>query len=321
MILVLPALGVALLAVLFVDVLFTVFHPQGHGGPVHRRQNQLVWRVFQLIATHRDGATRPQLLALAGPVMAVLSVATWGVWLVLGFALIYAPFIATFAETTPHVVIGWVEVMYYSGSVASTLGLGDVVASTPALRLITVLEAMTGFALFAVATTYVLAIFRELAGAHTLALELASLYRWEATGLALRRRGDDETFLRWTEDAARRLLRVVHAHGQYPIMHYFRPRDSDLALPVQLGRVLSLVDPVGQEEEPAGRDTPAFQLLRDALRRYLIEVNRRCVPGRFDPPTVPLEQLPDAHLHTRLLHYLGYAVTPPGASVPDSAGG
>lgn len=312
MTLVLPAFGVALLAVLFVDVLFTVFHPQGHGGPMHRRQNQLVWRVFQFLATRRDRATRPQLLALAGPVMAVLSVATWGVWLVLGFALIYAPFIATFAQATPDVAIGWVEAIYYSGSVASTLGLGDVVASTPLMRLTTVVEAMAGFGFFAVATTYVLAIFRELAGAHTLALELASRFRGDAAE-PVRRRDDDETVVRWPEEAARTLLRVVHAHGQYPIMHYFRPGNPDQALPVQLGRVLNLVDHGGQEEEPARRDTPASRLLRDALRRYLIEGNRRCVPGRFEPLPVLLESLPNARLHTRLLHYLCYEVPPPRA--------
>lgn len=286
-ILVLVPLGALLLAVLFADVLFTVFHPEGHGGPVHRRQNRLVWQAFRAVGTRRDGAVRPNLLALAGPVIAVLSVGMWGAWLVLGFALVYAPFVATFARSAPHVVIGWVEAVYYSGYVASTLGLGDVVARTPALRLLTVLEAMSGFALFAVATTYVLAISRELAGANTLALEFSSLFRGGIGEPALRRGGGgDETITRWAEEAARSLLRVVHAHGQYPVLHYFRPKDPDRALLVQLGRVLTLVGNDRDADVPSRLAAPAFQLLRDAVMRYLVEVNHGCVPARFDiaPP-------------------------------------
>lgn len=320
MTLVLPALGTTLLAVLFMDVLFTVFHPQGRGGLVHQRLNRLVWRAFRLLATRRDRAPRSDVLALAGPLMAVLSVATWGAWLVLGFALVYAPYIATFTSTTPHAASGWIEAVYYSGYVASTLGLGDVVASTPVLRLVTVLEAMSGFALFTVTTAYVLAIFRELAGARTLAFELASLFRGEAAGPALWRGGADETMARWTEAVSRSLVRVVDAHGQYPIMHYFRPQDPDQALVIQLGTVLILVEReagAGEGDAPTQRTARAFRLLREALMRYLIEMNRQCVPARFDPLQAPLESHPAERLHARLLRYLGYVVAEPGGRVLD----
>ncbi|NIQ81564.1 MAG: hypothetical protein GTN93_26425, partial [Anaerolineae bacterium] len=170
------------------------------------------------------------------------------VWLVLAFALIYAPFVGSFDATTPHLWINWIEAVYYSGYVASTLGLGDVIATSPWLRLLTVLEAMSGLALFAAATMYVLAISRELAGASALALELSGLRLGGKEEPSLFQRADDETIGDWARDWARSLLRESYAHGQYPLLQFFRPTDPDPALLVQLGQLLSLV---GEELDPA----------------------------------------------------------------------
>ncbi|NNK63954.1 MAG: two pore domain potassium channel family protein [Gemmatimonadetes bacterium] len=307
------ALGVLFLTFLVMDVLLTVFPPLGHGGPVHRRQNQLAWKLFRLVGRRLDGSPRPKVLGLAGPVIAMMSVAVWGVWLVLGFALIYAPYSSTFSTTA--VSGGWAETLYYSGYVATTLGLGDVVATTPGLRLLTVLEAMGGFALFAVATSYVFSITRELATAGTLALELASFRACgdgRTEGWTLAADGGDEAVARWTEAWARSLFRMAHAHGQYPLLQFFRAADADRALPVQLGRVLELVEAETDRSSGAGTgepelprpDSPAVSpLLRHALLRYLVEVNRACIPAGFDPLPAPPSELPAERLHARLLRY------------------
>jgi len=116
------------------------------------------------------------------------------------------------------------------------------------------------------------------------------------------------------------LLRVVHAHAQFPVLHYFRPKDPDRALPVQLGRVLSLLgdesrDSDADERKPVA--VPAFGLLQDALMRYLVEVNHGCVPARFDPLPVPVEETRAERLHARLLRYLCYEVPPREVGVLD----
>lgn len=144
--------GGSLLVLLLVDVLLPVFHPQGHGGPLHRLQNRFLWAVLKRFGRSRGGHDRPRFLALCGPVIAIVSVASWGLWLIVGYGLIYFPFGDAFRTTVANGVPS-VDAFYYSGYVASTLGLGDIVPAAPGLRLLTVLEAMSGFALFAVATT------------------------------------------------------------------------------------------------------------------------------------------------------------------------
>lgn len=315
-------LGVLLLALLGLDILLTIFPPLGHGGPVHRRQNQLAWSVFRLLGRRSDGSVRPTVMGLAGPLIAMMSVAVWGVWLVVGFALVYAPHSTSFSTTAAAAPDGWAEALYYSGYVATTLGLGDVVATTPALRLLTVVEAMAGFALFAVATSYVFSITRELATAGTLALELAS-FRGGGDGRSQRARfgGEgDEAIARWTEAWARSLFRMTHAHGQYPLLQFFRATDHDRALPVQLGRLLDLVSDetdagggadVGGPGARRQASSGVSPLLRAALLRYLVEVNRACIPSRFDPLPAPPGEVSAERLHARLLRYTCYDPQPP----------
>lgn len=302
--------GVLLLAVLALDVLLTVFPPLGHGGPVHRRQIQLAWRVFGIVGRRGDGSPRVRVLALAGPLIAMLSVAVWGVWLVLGFALVFMPYSASFSTTAALAPDGWAEALYYSGYVATTLGLGHVIATTPALRLLTVLEAMSGFALFAVTTSYVFSITGELATAGALALELASsrgVGDGRGSARAMFRGENGEAVARWTEAWARSLFRLTHAHGQYPLLQFFRAADPDRALPVQLGHVLDLVGGEADGGDPDLRRRHAIPraspLLRDALLRYLTEVNRACIPAGFDPLPAPLSEVSVERLHARLLRY------------------
>jgi Ion channel len=298
-------LGVAILTALVLDILLTLFPPLGtHGGPVHRRQNRLIWSLFRTIGIRRDGSARPGVLAMAGPVGAMLTLVLWGGWLVIGFALVYLPAIPSFAQTGAPISPDWVEALYYSGYVASTLGLGDVVATTTALRLITIVEALAGFGLFAVATAYVMAISREHAASSTLAIEVSSLRH---AGLA-----DSEdaeavaTLARWAERWARTLLQITHAHGQYPLLHFFRPADPDRALLVQLEWLMALagLETPDTPERPSPLPPHSASILRHALERYLRELNHGCIPHRFRP--LPPGEPSMAELYARLLWHMGY---------------
>lgn len=298
-----PLLGGSLLALLLVDVLLTVFHPQGHGGPLHRWQNRLLWAVLKRFGRSK-GQDRPRFMALCGPVIAVSSVASWGLWLIVGYGLIYYPFRGAFRSAVGDGV-PFVDALYYSGYVASTLGLGDVIPAAPVLRLLTVLEAMSGFALFAVATTYLLAVYQQVAHENVLALELSSLAADEpkTTVWAKWHENDAPGFRVWCDNTARSLLQVVHAHGQYPVLHYFRPADPDRALLVQIRRVLDLVQEPSRGSD--SKEAPS-RLLRVALKRYLVELNHGCLPASREalPQGSSDEELTE--LYGRLAHYMCY---------------
>lgn len=305
-----PLMGVLLLLLLLVDVFRTVFQPHGHGGPLSRRQNHLVWNVFRSTGLRRDGTVRAGWLALAGPVLAVLTPLLWVVLLVAGFALVYYPWVSHFRVSSGGERIPWVQAIYYSGSTATTLGPGDVAARVPALRLVTVVEAFSGFALITASLSYVLAVYREMGIVSTLARAISVHFPDGASRLP--RRADAphlDAWGRWLGSIGEQLLHVHQALSQYPILHYFRVADRDESLPVQLGALLVLRRQLGANGAADGdglASHPGWLSLRAALEVLLNGVEDSFVPARVEAAGA----LPDAdsteRAYAKLLRYMGY---------------
>jgi hypothetical protein len=303
----LPTIGSALLVLLVYDVLITVFHPQGRGGPINRTQNYWVWRLFRAFRRRRDGSIRADLLGFCGPILAVLTITTWGLVLITGFVLIYYPFIESFpaspAEAADRPLV---KAIYYSGYVASTLGIGDVVASTSALRLLTIVEALGGFILIPISVTYVLAVYRELGIASLLALEIAGYFHrgtsevWNAVISARPHAFDD-----WADRTTRGLLRITQAHSQYPILHYFHSSDPAQALLVQMGHLIRF-QRISEAAGEGAAASPAFDALREAIGRHLHAINRDVVPKDFAPAYDRLQSTEIEERYGRILRYLLY---------------
>ena len=296
--------GVLVLLLLYLDVFLTIFHPEGRGGPLTGRLNRGAWGAFRTLA-----GRRPRTLAFAGPVMPVLTLIVWMGLLIAGYALIYYSWITSFL-VSPGTLRGRVlESVYFSGYTASTLGLGDLVPDAPGLRLLTIMEALSGFALATVAITYLLAIYRELLAMQTLAGIIAMYFRrGEQETLDMARASGWEPLVRWCEDVTARLLQVQRAHFQYPIVHYFRPTDETFALPVQLARVLAIRlwagGGEGAAEVPELSRHPSVQVLRSAVEAYLRDIESHFVPARFEPDG----DAGDAERALgRLRRYMGYS--------------
>ncbi len=272
--------GVGLLLLLAWDVFATTFHATGRGGPVNRTLNRLLWRLARWVGRGADGP-RGRILALAGPLMAFSTIVLWAVLLVTGHAILYLLHMTDFHYGTGAFGSAVQEALTYSGIVASTLGLGDVVPPDGPLRFVTVTEALGGFGLLTVSVTYVLAVYRELIEARGLAAEIDAYVPGEAwEGM-----GSDVLGGRQAELASR-ILQVTEAHHQYPILHYFRPSDHRHALPVQLDRLLRLYEAAETPAQAGGAtgggmsEAPTHRALRRAVSLYVEDVHRMFVPGR-----------------------------------------
>ena len=283
--------GVALLILLAADVFSTVFHPEGHGGPLTRAQAHLVWTIWKAVAPRRE-PIRNTWLSFGGPTLAILTPATWALILVCGFALMFYPWITSFLVSPGSLRTPWSEALYFSGFAAATLGTGDVVPDLPALRLLTVVEALCGFALLSASLSYILAIYRENGRKATLASELALHY-------ALQNERPDATCTAadhlWIKGVARELLHVTNAHAQYPILHYFRPKNDSSSLTLQIAPLLA------EAGELRDADAPGAALLAAAVDRYL-----EAADARFVPDAVRMRGHVPNRRYGRLLHYLGY---------------
>lgn len=295
--------GALLLVVLAYDVFETVFHPGGHGGPVFDLQTHAVWGLFRRMGVGPDGTTRNRILCRAAPLMVPLTLITWAAMLVLGFALIYIPWIHTFLFGTGRLRIPILEAVYYSTMIATSLGNGDMVADLESLRMVTSVESLSGFALLSVAVSYLINIYGYEGQGDTLAQKIHSMLEGrDQYLLALTDPVEVDAVARQLESTTDLLMRMMQAYEQYPILHYFRPNNASASLPVQVGRLLSLLR--GLEGSALGLH-PSIVPLERTVMRYLTEVNRHLVPSGFERGETPGAAESEAQ-YDRVLKYLRY---------------
>lgn len=239
--------GLLLLGLLIVDVFGTVFVPRGGAGVLASRLYRIVWAGWSW-AANRSGRHRRRVLALAGPVLLPLTVVLWVLVLVGAFALVYLPFTAQLSVPAGgSAASGPVAVLYVSAYAATTLGVGDIYATTPLLRLLITLEAGLGFALFSISITYVLSVYNALLRATALALRISGFIGRQAGEDAVdvvcrsvRARSEEQT-LDWLRGTVSELATTNQAQAQYPLIAYFHIPHDDRALPVALADLLRLV--------------------------------------------------------------------------------
>lgn len=298
-------IGVALLILLGVDVFQTVFHPQAHGGPVSTRLTRVVWRGMRFLGDRLAGRRRDDFLAVAGPLLAVLTLLTWALGLVVGYAFVYRDSIDLLQSST-GMNSSWGAALYYSGYVASTLGLGDLVATSDWLRMVTVLQALTGFMLISVAASYVLALYRAQGEAESCAIDLASFFAGRGPTAGWTDTANLERLDRWSVGQSRRFTSVMTAYSQYPILHYFRPPDPRQSLVVQLASILRLMETLEGDERTDLSSYPSLHAFREAVMIYLHGLSTMFI-GAGTEADDDLSVSDERRLHhRRLLEHLGY---------------
>lgn len=276
-------LGLVVLILLTIDVHSTVFIPRGQPGLLSRRFYRACWILWKGISEHLPERWRRVFLSQLGPILVPLTVILWGALLVFSFALIYAPWVGRFEISPPESgpMPDWALAFYYSGYSAVTLGVGDVVPNGTVPRLMEVVEASFGFALFTVSITYLLSVYSARNESAALAVAIS---RYVGSG-----EGDDPVSLLigvakssaaegmgdWLGQIAFSLATLVELRGQYPLLHYFHEPNDDRAVPIALSELMELItlcramlDP---EAYPALADGPTVRAVERLGVHYLAD--------------------------------------------------
>lgn len=284
-------LGLLILAIAALDLFRTVLDYGGY-GPVSQRLYRLTWSVARRLAAALPGAGAG-LLASIGPLMLLASVAVWVVLAVLGFALLYLPGMPelfSFQDRPGHPLL---DSLYLSAVALSTVGFGDVAAVQPALRLLTALEALTGFAILTLTISYLFGVYQVIrdqsalaaliddqAGDPTHVLSVAtSLMRHDATDATL-------------SDLHRDVIAHNEGLHRYPIVYYFRrrlSRRSALYVLRTIGEAAAFMRWVLPPSHPTSR-SPALAGLIAAQRRLIEDMRDRFLDGNVPDGDARLEE-------------------------------
>lgn len=267
----LPA-GALAVGVALVDVFHTVLRPGGR-GTLSRIIAPAVWRVARRLPL---GSGR----TAVGPLAMLAVVATWAVLVAAGWAMVYLagmPGGFSYSGIGPAGRGGPVDAVYLSLVTLGTLGYGDVVPTSTAMRLAAPVQALVGFGLLTAAVSWVIEVYPALARRRTLALRIALADR--ADLLDARARAREELMRRFADDLA--AVRVDFT--QYAVTYYFADSDPLTSLPHVLPQVLTLAAAGRRAEDPSVRRAAALlDATLDDLARVLDREFLGCGGGTAD---------------------------------------
>jgi signal transduction histidine kinase len=224
--------GGGLIGLTLYDIVATVLHPQVQ-SPISNRFHRLGWQALCLVAGRlRSPGLRHALLGWGLPLLVAGLIALWVLLLLLGFALVYYPWIgdpAAFAAP-PGTRGTLLDALYFSGTSLTTVGYGDFQAIHGLLRALAIAEAASGFVVISLSVAYLLAVYPALARVQALAVALDAEVAGQPGALPLVRRylaneggweGELATRLR---ELALALLDVTGVHETHPVLYYGHPR-------------------------------------------------------------------------------------------------
>ena len=232
---VITVLGVGLVVVVVRDVFHTLFHPVGHGS-IAPQVMKLVWRLLRLFPSDR------RIASLTGPLGITAVIITWGVTAVLGWMLIYFPqmpnAVSYSSELNPAERNELIDSLYLSLVTVATLGFGDIVPTSPWLRVAAPLEALFGFMLVTAAVSWVLQIYPALHRRRVLALQLSTLRQARRSETSLAE--IDSIPIDVLTTVAASIVEARNDFTQYGATYYFRDLEADASLAASLGYATDL---------------------------------------------------------------------------------
>lgn len=213
-----------------------------------------------------NGSLREGFLSTFGPLSLLLLLALWAVTLVFGFALLQWSLGSHLRDNQGN--SSFFTDLYFSGTTFFTLGLGDIAPSTAPARVVTVVEAGTGFAFLALVVGYLPVLYQAFS-ARELQISLLDARAGSPPTAA-------EMFARLPEEERTRFLQsllvdwehwcaeLLESHLSYPLLAYYRSQHDNHSWLGALTMVLdaSALVMTGIEGAPGGQARLTFAMAR-----------------------------------------------------------
>lgn len=228
--------GVLLVLAVMADVFLTVLYARvGRRGiarfgtgVISERVATHVWRAFRWAGT-RGKRVNDDLLSFAAPVIVVLFLAVWVAMLTIGSAMVLHPALRTdIRSTTGSTPTDFFTAVFIAGGNISTMGAGGYLPRTGLLRVIYVINAVTGLSILTLTLTYLMQVYTTLQGRNTLAFKLDVMAgsTGDAAELIAGLGVDGHFGAGYTQlaELGAEVVRQKEAYQFYPVLFYFRYR-------------------------------------------------------------------------------------------------
>src|SRR2546422_5851904 len=284
--------GVVLRGVILWDTFETVVLPRRVARRLRpaRLLFRTLWRCWLLAAGGiRRPGRRESFLSLFGPFSLIALLGGWASMLLLGFALVHSAL--GLQMSVPERQPTFFTALYLSGTTLFTLGLGDVVRTSAAARVVTVVEAFVGFAFLALVIGYLPVVYQAFSRREA---HIAMLDEWAGSPPAaselMRRLGqwrDLDALGQFLAAWERWAAELLESHISYPVLARFRSQHGNESWVASLTTILDTCALV-----LAGLDgvRPRQAWLTFAMARH-VAVDR-CQAVATPPPPPDRDRLP-----------------------------
>jgi len=264
--------GIVCLFAVLLDAFQTIILPRRASGRFRltRIFYTLTWRIWVFLTRWlHNPRKRESAFSYYGPLSLIFLLVVWAGAMVVGFALIFYALGSPFTDAAQGP--GLRSDLYVSGTTIFTLGLGDVIPSSPWARELLIVEAGTGLGFLAVVMGYFPVLYsafsrREVnislldarAGSPPTAAELLRRHSYKGADVAL-------TLL--LEEWERWSAELLESHISYPLLCYFRSQHNNQSWISALTAVLdtSAILIAGVEGHEARQAQLTFAMARHAM--------------------------------------------------------
>jgi hypothetical protein len=293
----LTGLGACILLLVAGDAYGTILHARGRSGLLAQPLCRALWAGCRSLAFRLPAPVRHRFLDGVGPLILPAILGMYLFLLGCGFALIYAPRMSrefSGGATAREIALG--RALYFSGVTLTTVGYGDVVPRTPAMRAVAVAESSSGLVLISLGVSYLVSVYRALERKRAVAVAFhhhadsdPDVGSFLSHHLAS---GTTDSLFAALRSGARDLQELMEAHLEHPVLHYFHPLAVFKSMPrvlylsLELGAsVRGCLDP---ERYPALHASPDLRSLESSAAHALASFGQGLRPrdGGGPPDTV-----------------------------------
>ena len=224
--------GALCIVVVLLDAFQTIILPRRAAGRLRLTRifyivTWIPWRFFSMRIQHPR--KRETALSFYGPLSLIFLLIVWAAGMVLGFSLIFYALGTAFKDSLQS--RSYLSDVYVSGTTFFTLGLGDVTPHTELARVLTILEAGTGFGFLAVVMGYFPVLYSAFSRREVSISLLDARAGSPPTAAELMRRhayaGAEEELSRLLSEWERWSAELLESHISYTLLCYFRSQHTN----------------------------------------------------------------------------------------------
>lgn len=273
--------GILVVVLIGVDILTTTLRLEG-GGFISNGISKLIWKAYFLVG--RKNA-RSQMLQYAGVTILVALFVNWAVLLWMGYSLIFLSSYGSVVNATTGLPENPIGTIYYVGYTISTLGIGDVKASSDTWRLVSNIMSVNGLFFLSLAISYYVPVLGAVISQRALASQIYQMGRTPQEILQNAWNGENfgilyQQFLNMESQ----ILQHVQNHLAYPIIGFFHstlPKYSSRRNLVVLDETITLIMVLNLEKP----DKQVYwNSIRKSLDSYIAESRSMFTPKKTQAP-------------------------------------